>query len=70
MSAGLFPVLMVVTIGLIAGAGIGLGIGYLAGKQKPTWAEMTGNERRISVALVVICSVIAISGLTWQFLLQ
>jgi hypothetical protein len=69
MSAGLFPILMVVTIGLIAGAGIGLGIGYLTGKQKSTWAEMTRTDKRISVALVIICSAIIIGGLTWKFLL-
>jgi ABC-type antimicrobial peptide transport system permease subunit len=70
MSAGLFPILMVVTIGLIAGSGLGLGIGYLAGKQKVTWAEMTRKDRFLSVALVFICSAIVIGGLTWQFLLQ
>jgi hypothetical protein len=70
MSAGLFPILMVVTIGLIAGSGIGLGIGYLTGKQKATWAEMTRNERLISGVLVVISSAIVIGGLAWQFLLQ
>jgi len=69
MSAGLFPILMVVTIGLIAGTGIGLGIGYLAGKQKPAWAEMTRDEKLISGLLVIVCSAIVITALTWQFLL-
>ncbi|WP_292370711.1 hypothetical protein [Methanoregula sp. UBA64] len=59
---------MVVTIGLAAGTAIGLVLGYLAGWQKPHWAEMTGKEKAKNILLVLACSALLIAGLAWRFL--
>ena len=61
---------MVTIIGLMAGTAIGLFIGYLAKMQRSRWADMTGREKAINIALVVICSVICIAALAWRFLLN
>lgn len=64
-----FAVLNVIALGLIAGSAAGLIIGYLAGFQAADWAGMTVRNRIISIALVVLCSAIAIAALYWRFLL-
>jgi NhaP-type Na+/H+ or K+/H+ antiporter len=61
---------MVTVIGLMAGTAIGLFIGYLAKLQKPCWVDMTGREKTLNIALVVVCSAICIAGLAWRFLLN
>jgi len=59
---------LVLTIGLMAGAAIGLVLGYLAGWQKPHWADMAGREKAKNILLVLLCSAIFIAGLAWRFL--
>ena len=65
-----FSVLMVVVLGLIAGSGAGLLIGFIAGIQAPEWADMTRQSRIITISLIIACSAIAIAALSWRFLLQ
>ena len=70
MSTDFLSLSMVTIIGLMAGTAIGLFIGYLAKTQRSRWADMTGREKAINIALVVICSVICIAALAWRFLLN
>jgi heme/copper-type cytochrome/quinol oxidase subunit 2 len=70
MSTDFLSLAMVTIIGLMAGTAIGLFIGYLAKMQRSRWADMTGREKAINIALVVICSVICIAALAWRFLLN
>jgi ABC-type proline/glycine betaine transport system substrate-binding protein len=66
----IFGILNVMSLGLIAGAAVGLLIGYAAKTQGPEWAGMTGRNKAITIALVGICSAIAITALSWRFLLH
>ncbi|MFZ0004577.1 MAG: hypothetical protein WCC86_00930 [Methanoregula sp.] len=70
MSADFLSIGMVTVVGLMAGTAIGLFIGYLAKIQRSHWADMTGREKTLNMALILICSVICIAGLAWRFLLQ
>ena len=70
MIADFLSIGMVTVIGLMAGTAIGLFIGYLVKTQRTCWADMTGREKTINIALIVICSAICITGLAWRFLLN
>jgi len=70
MNADFLSIGMVTVIGLMAGTAIGLFIGYLVKTQRSCWADMTGREKTINIALVVLCSAICIAGLAWRFLLN
>jgi membrane protein YqaA with SNARE-associated domain len=65
MNADWFVILMVIALGSMTGAAIGLGIGFALGKQKSEWSAMTKNEKLINIALVTLCSVICSAGLAW-----
>jgi hypothetical protein len=52
----------------MAGTAIGLVLGYLAGWQKPRWADMTRREKTKNILLVLACSALLIAGLAWRFL--
>jgi hypothetical protein len=64
-----FSVLMVIVLGMIAGSGAGLLIGFIAGIQAPEWADMTRRNGIIIITLIIACSAIAIAALSWRFLL-
>jgi|GEM_PF-996953 len=70
MYESVFAVLMVIALGILAGGGAGLLIGYAMRKQKPEWSDMTTSEKKITILLIVACSAIAIAGLTWYSLLR
>jgi hypothetical protein len=70
MIADFLSIGMVTVVGLMAGTAIGLFIGYLAKMQRPCWADMTGREKTINIALVILCSAPCIAGLAWRFLLN
>jgi hypothetical protein len=65
MTADMLTILIVVSLGLFTGTTAGLSIGYGAGKQKKDFQEMSGNGILTNLALVVICSALAIAGLAW-----
>ena len=65
MSADVFSILNVIALGSLGGTGIGLAIGYLAKKQKGDWQSMSGNEKVINSALVLIFSLACIGMLAW-----
>jgi hypothetical protein len=65
MSASLFEILMAVALGALAGATIGLFIGFAARQQGSEWCAMTRRERTINIALVLFFSAVCIAGLAW-----
>lgn len=62
---GAFDILMVISLGTLAGTLIGLTIGFLARRQKPVWGEMDRREKTINIALVILFSVACSAGLAW-----
>jgi hypothetical protein len=65
MTATLLDILMIVSLGLLAGTGAGLLIGFLAGKQERSWAAMPAKNKQIHVLLVLACSSAVIALLAW-----
>lgn len=65
MTATLLDILMILSLGLLAGTGIGLVIGFLAGKQKRDWSTMQRKERNTTVLLILACSVTFMAVLAW-----
>jgi uncharacterized membrane-anchored protein len=60
-----FSIIMIIALGLIAGSGAGLIIGYVIGVQKTEWSDMTRRQKVINILLVIMCSIIAIAALGW-----
>ena len=56
MTATLLDILMILSLGLLAGTGTGLLIGFLAGKQKRDWAAMEEKDKLTNVLLILACS--------------
>lgn len=69
MSANVFDILMVIALGILAGTGIGLLIGFFAGIQKSEWAVMNRKEQTLQMTLVIVFCVTCIAGLGFYFLL-
>ena len=65
-----FAVLMVIALGVLAGSAAGLAIGYLAGWQKPDWHAMDRRGKMNNLALIAICSLVAITILSWYSLFR
>jgi hypothetical protein len=65
MTATPLDILMIISLGLLAGTGAGLLIGFLAGKQKRHWASMPGKDKRTNFLLVLACSSTVIAVLAW-----
>jgi hypothetical protein len=68
MSLNTFDILMVIAVGSMTGAGIGLIIGYIAKKQGTVTSIMTRNDMILNCALIAGCSCMSIVGLSWIFL--
>ncbi len=68
MYANTFEILMMVALGILAGTGIGLLIGFVAKKQKNEWSAMTRKEHTITIILVIVVCVICIAGLGYYSL--
>jgi len=65
MTATPLDILMIISLGLLAGTGAGLLIGFLAGKQKRSWAAMPAKDKRTNFLLVLACSSTIIALLGW-----
>jgi hypothetical protein len=65
MTATLLEILMILSLGILAGTGTGLFIGYLAGKQKGDWAVMEKKDIVTNVLFILVCSVFFIAVLAW-----
>jgi hypothetical protein len=63
-----FDILMVVSLSVLAGACIGLAIGFLARRQQSAWGDMTRKEKTVNIALVLLFSIICTAGLAWYSL--
>ncbi len=68
MYANTFEILMMVALGILAGTGIGLLIGFVAKKQKNEWSAMTRKEHTITIILVIVFCAICIAGLGYFYL--
>jgi ABC-type antimicrobial peptide transport system permease subunit len=68
MITDIFAILMVISLGAMAGTAIGLVIGFALRKQKSEWSAMTSSEKSINISLIVVCSVVCIAGLAWYSL--
>jgi ABC-type antimicrobial peptide transport system permease subunit len=68
MYANTFEILMMVALGILAGTGIGLLIGFVAKKQKNEWSAMTRKEHTITIILVIVVCAICIAGLGYFYL--
>jgi hypothetical protein len=65
-----FSIIMVILIGLLMGTAIGLSLGFILGKQKLEWSDMSPRDKRFNIVILTVCSLIAITGLAWYFLIR
>jgi hypothetical protein len=56
---------MILSLGILAGTGSGLLIGYSAGKQTRDWAAMQKKDKIITILLVLACSALISAVLAW-----
>ena len=68
MITDIFAILMVISLGAMAGTAIGLFIGFALRKQKSEWSAMTSSEKSINISLIIVCSLACIAGLAWYSL--
>ena len=69
MTAILLDILMVLSLGLLAGTGTGLVIGFVAGKQSRDLAAMPKKDMITNVLLVLACSAMFSAVLAWYIFL-
>jgi NhaP-type Na+/H+ or K+/H+ antiporter len=65
MTATLFDVLMILSLGILAGCGTGLLIGFITRKQKRNWAAMEKKDKITAILLIFLCSSVVIAALAW-----
>jgi hypothetical protein len=68
MTMSTLSVLMVISLGAMSGTAIGLVIGYALGEQKSDWSAMTRHEKTVTMALIIVYSVICCAALGWYSL--
>jgi hypothetical protein len=65
MTATLLDILMILALGILAGSGTGLLIGFIAGKQKRDWTMMQKKDKITTIMAVLACSATVIAVLAW-----
>ena len=45
-------------------------LGSFQGEQKPEWSDMSPRDKKFNIVLLTVCSLIAIAGLAWYFLIR
>ena len=65
MTATLLDILMILSLGILAGTGTGLVIGFVAQKQNRDRAAMQKKELITNVLLVLVCSAMISAVLAW-----
>ncbi len=65
MTGTLLEYLMILSLGILAGTGTGLFIGFIAGKQERDWASMGKKDKITTILLILVCSVVFIAVLAW-----
>jgi len=63
MTGTLLDFLMILSLGVLAGTGTGLLIGFITGKQARAWALMPKKDKLTTILLVLVFSVIVIAAL-------
>ncbi len=63
MTVTLLDFLMILALGVLAGCGTGLVIGFIARKQKRDWTAMQKKDKITTILLVLACSAIVIAVL-------
>ena len=65
MTATLLDILMILSLGILAGTGAGLSVGFFAKKQKRDWTAMQKKDKITTFLLVLACSVAVTAMLAW-----
>jgi len=65
MTATLLDTLMILSLGILAGTGTGLVIGFFAQKQNREQAAMQKKDMVTNVLLILVCSVMFSAVLAW-----
>jgi hypothetical protein len=65
MTATPLDFLMILALGVLAGSGTGLLIGFISGKQKRDWASMQKKDKITNILLALAGSAIFIAVLAW-----
>jgi fructose-specific phosphotransferase system IIC component len=65
MTATLLDILMILALGVLAGTGTGLLIGFIARKQKRDWALMQKKDKISTILLILVCSATITAVLAW-----
>jgi hypothetical protein len=65
MTSTLFEILMILSLGILAGCAVGLLIGFVARKQKREWAAMEKKDKITTILLIFLCSSAFIAALAW-----
>jgi small-conductance mechanosensitive channel len=65
MTATLLDILMILSLGILAGTGVGLSVGFIAKKQKRDWTSMQKKDKITTILLVLACSVAVTAMLAW-----
>lgn len=65
MTATLLDFLMILALGVLAGTGTGLLIGFITGKQKRDWKAMQKKDKITNILLILAWSAIFIAVLAW-----
>ena len=65
MTATLLDILMILSLGILAGTGTGLVIGFVARKQNREWSAIQKKDLITNVLLVLVCSAMFSAVLAW-----
>lgn len=65
MTTTLLDFLMILSLGILAGTGIGLCIGFFTKKQKRDWTMMQIHDKLTTAVLILACSAIITAILGW-----
>jgi hypothetical protein len=68
MTATLLDFLMILALGILAGSGTGLLVGFMARKQKRDWAAMEKKDKITTILLILACSATITVVLAWYVL--
>jgi len=68
MTATPLDILMIIGLGVLAGTGTGLLIGFAAKKQEHDWAAMEMKDKITTILLILSCSSTFIAVLAWYIL--
>jgi small-conductance mechanosensitive channel len=59
---------MILALGILAGSGTGLLVGFMARKQKRDWAAMEKKDKITTILLILACSATITAVLAWYVL--